>query len=68
MLNVGIVELVTWLATVAVVLAIGVLIIVAGRRIVGYRGADPRTTLRKRLVRGEITQAELEEATRILGH
>jgi uncharacterized membrane protein len=68
MLNPGVGELVIWLISVAVILAIGALMVAAGLRIVGFRGADPRKTLRKRLARGEITQAEFEEATRILGY
>jgi uncharacterized membrane protein len=64
----GVGDLVIWLITVAVIVAIGALMVAGGLHIVGFRGADPRETLRKRLARGEITQAEFEDATRILGH
>jgi hypothetical protein len=66
--DIGFGDLVIWLVTVAVIVTVGALMVAVGLRIVGFGGADPRKTLRRRLARGEITQAEFEEATRILGH
>ena len=65
--GIGTAELLIWLMTVAVFLAVGALIVALGLRIVGFGGTDLRKTLRRRLARGEITPAEFEAATRILG-
>ncbi len=66
--DIGIGDVLILLVTVAVIVALGAVMVAVGLRIVGFRGADPRTTLSRRLARGEITQAEFEDATRILGH
>jgi uncharacterized membrane protein len=63
----GVGELLFWLMSVAVLVVIGGLIVALGLRIAGSSGADPRRILRERLARGEITQAEFEDANRILG-
>jgi uncharacterized membrane protein len=45
---------------------IGAAILAVVFRVIGVR-SDPQKILRQRLVRGEITQAEFEEAMRIIG-
>lgn len=61
-------ELLIWLMTVAVILIVAGVAVAIGLRMVGFGSADPRKILRRRLARGEITQAEFEDATRILGN
>jgi uncharacterized membrane protein len=57
-----------WLLSLAVLVAVGALVVAAGIRLAGVgRGDDSARLLRERFARGEITQAEYEEARRILG-
>jgi uncharacterized membrane protein len=57
-----------WLLGLTVLIAIGALVVAIGIRLAGIgRGDDSAKLLRERFARGEITQAEYEEARRILG-
>jgi uncharacterized membrane protein len=57
-----------WLLSLAVLIAIGALMVAIGIRLAGIGGRDDSgRLLRERFARGEITQAEYEEAKRILG-
>jgi uncharacterized membrane protein len=57
-----------WLLYLAVVVAVGASIVAIGIRLAGVGwGDDSAKLLRERFARGEITQAEYEEARRILG-
>jgi uncharacterized membrane protein len=52
----------------AALVAVGASIVAIGIRLAGVgRGDDSARLLRERFARGEITQAEYEEARRILG-
>jgi uncharacterized membrane protein len=56
------------LLSLAVLVAVGASIVALGIRLAGVgRGDDSAKLLRERFARGEITQAEYEEARRILG-
>jgi uncharacterized membrane protein len=58
-----------WLLWMAVLVAVGALTVAIGIRLAGVsRGDDSAKLLRERFARGEITQAEYEEARRVLGH
>jgi uncharacterized membrane protein len=57
-----------WLLWMAVLVAVGALIVAIGIRLSGVgRSDDSAKLLRERFARGEITQAEYEEARRVLG-
>jgi uncharacterized membrane protein len=57
-----------WLLSMAVLVAVGASIVAIGIRLAGIgRGDDSAKLLRERFARGEITQAEYEEARRVLG-
>jgi len=57
-----------WLLSLAVLVAVGASIVAIGIRLAAVgRGDDSAKLLRERFARGEITQAEYEEARRILG-
>ena len=64
--EVGPAEILVTLLTIGVYVGIGAAILAVAFRIAGRRG-DPQTILRRRLARGEISQAEFEEASRIIG-
>ena len=64
--SVGASELVAILLIVGVYVGIGAAILAVAMRLVGRR-RDPRSVLRGRLERGEITSAEFQDALRILG-
>ena len=60
--------LLVWLLWMAALVAVGASIVAIGIRLAGVgRGDDSARLLRERFARGEITQAEYEEARRILG-
>lgn len=56
-----------WLASLAAYLAIPAVIIALALRLAGVGRDDLQRRLSKRLARGEITEAELEAATKALG-
>jgi uncharacterized membrane protein len=64
--GVGPAEIVVSLLTLGVYVGLGAAILAVALRIIGVR-SDPQRVLQKRLARGEITQAEFEEASRIIG-
>ncbi len=56
-----------WLASLAAYLAIPAVIIAVALRLAGVGRNDQQRRLRKRVARGEITQAEFEAATKAIG-
>jgi uncharacterized membrane protein len=63
--GIGIGEWLVWLVIVTAMLAVGVAVVRIGFRMTSRDGS--RRMLRERLARGEITQAEFEQAHRSLG-